>query len=88
MRPASQLLNLTAWVQREFGDWRDGWWECYQFDRVVSWFGRYVENRMNELDKDGHPIYTLEELLTDKDTRTNSPEGLAWLAAQFGVIKR
>lgn len=88
MRPASQLLNLTAWVKREFGDWRDGWWECYQLDRAVSWFGRYVENKLSELDKDGNPIYTLEELLTDKDTRTNSPEGLAWLAAQFGVIKR
>jgi len=88
MRPASQLLNLTAWVRREFGDWRDGWWECYQFDRAVSWLGRYVENKMSELNRDGEPMHTLEDLLAESDTTMNSREGLAWLAAQFGVIRR
>lgn len=88
MRPASQILNLTHWVKSKHGEWRDGWWECLQLDRAVSWLGRYVESKMSELDRDGNPVYTLEELLEDTDTTMNSREGLAWLAAQFGVIRK
>lgn len=59
-----------------------------QFDRAVSWFGRYVESKLSELDKDGKPLHTLDELLdTDTDTAFNTPEGLAAFGALFGVLE-
>jgi hypothetical protein len=62
----------------------DGWWEAFQLDKAVSWFGRYVENKLNETDSRGRSRYTLDEILgTDA---SNAQKGLAELGAAFGVI--
>jgi len=39
------------------------WWTCYRFDNAVSCLGRFVENKVNQRDKDGEPLYTVESLL-------------------------
>lgn len=83
MRPASQILKLRQWVQETSGF--DGWWECFQLDRAVSWFGRYVENKLSKLDKTGHPIYRLEELLSIDD-KADLKQTLAALGAALGTI--
>lgn len=62
----------------------DGWWEAFQFDKAVSWFGRHVENLLNETDGKGRPRYTLDDVLGADDE--NSQKGLAALGAAFGVI--
>lgn len=46
-----------------------GWWAAYQFDNAVTFFGTYIENRLNELDKEGKPIYKLEDFLEDDEKR-------------------
>lgn len=38
-------------------------WTALQFDSAVMVFGRHVTNRLNEVDKEGKPIWTLDRLL-------------------------
>lgn len=40
----------------------DTWWR-YQFDRAVFVFGRIVTNRLDERDKKGRRVHTLQEAL-------------------------
>lgn len=43
-------------------------WTAFQFDSAVSWFGIYIENKLNEIDYDSKPPrhkHTLKELLSD-----------------------
>lgn len=35
------------------------------FDQAILSFGNYIEAKCAERDKDGKPVYTLEQLLTD-----------------------
>lgn len=61
--PPSQQLNLLPWAD-EVTHGLGGWWTCFQFDRAIVWFGRYVESRLSERHPDTHqPQWTLEELL-------------------------
>lgn len=78
-------------MKTRHGEWRDGWWEGYQLDHAVSWAGRHIEAKMSELDKDGEPRHTLEDLLNDDTSDSdavNTPDGLAWLKANMGVIRK
>lgn len=49
--PYPQFLNL--------------WWTSYHFDRAVTRYGLWVENKISERDDKGKARYTLEELLYD-----------------------
>lgn len=51
----------------------DDEWAAYQFDQAVIFVGVYINNKLNELDEEGKPIYTLGELLTDQSTRIVNP---------------
>lgn len=78
-------------MKTRHGEWRDGWWEGYQLDHAVSWAGRHIEDKLGELDKDGEHVHTLEDLLSDDNDTSdavNTPDGLAWLKANMGVIRK
>jgi len=45
-------------------------------DRAVGVYGRYVEHKLDERDKQGKPMFTLEDIL----------EGRAQIGARSGVI--
>lgn len=62
----------------------DGWWAAVQFDRAVSWFGRYIESKLSEYE-DGEPVYSLDELLD----ATPEHDGRAFIqlfAGALGVV--
>jgi hypothetical protein len=50
----------------------DGWYAAFLLDRAVTWFGRYVENKLMERDRNGKPVHTLEALLRDADEAPRS----------------
>ncbi len=77
-------MKISPWVQQTTG--LEGWWVAVQFDRAVSWFGRYIESKLDERDQHGEPLYTLEGLLQEPDVDNKS--GIAALSAIFGVINR
>lgn len=83
-RAASDILRIREWVRETSGF--DGWWEALQFDRAVTYAGRFIENKLNELDSKGHPRHTINELLDD--TPVSPQAELAGLMATFGVIQR
>lgn len=39
------------------------WWTCHQFDSAVIWGGMWIENKLNEFDKEGKPVHKLKDLL-------------------------
>jgi hypothetical protein len=61
-RSASDILNIAAWVERTYGF--DGWWTAFQFNRAVTYFGRYIEAASMERDDKQQLVYTLDELLS------------------------
>lgn len=47
---------------------------AYSFDRLVTDWGRYVENKLNERDKENKPIHELADLLhLDEIGRPSGP---------------
>lgn len=42
-------------------------WEAYQLDLCALQVGRWVENQLNERDKEGKPIHTLAKLLDEEE---------------------
>lgn len=38
-------------------------WVSYQFDATVTQFGRYIENKLEEVDKKGKRLHRLDVLL-------------------------
>jgi hypothetical protein len=60
---ASELLELRQWADRETNG-LSGWLICFLFDRAVTFWGTYVEGKLNEVDKHTfQPLHTLDELL-------------------------
>lgn len=48
---------------------------CYLFDEAVVWFGSKVESKLSEVHtKTGKPIYTLENLLSERKRNPNLNE--------------
>jgi hypothetical protein len=79
----SSLLNLKAWASALIG--MEDTWTPMQFDAAVSYFGVWVENRMNSFDpKTGQARYRLEDLLSD------APPVPSWeaLFAKLGIAIR
>lgn len=66
---ASQYLGLTDT------------WTAIQFDAAVSYFGRWVDNRLSEFEKDGSAKYRLEDLLADE----SKPVSLVEFFSAFGI---
>jgi hypothetical protein len=81
---ASELLNLRRWMQEQ-GALGDGWWEALQLDRAVGWFGRHVENKLMERNKQGQPVYTLEMLLDLNPDEARQRAQFDAFAAALGV---
>jgi len=77
-------MKIRQWVRETSGF--DGWWESLQFDRAVTYAGRFIENKLNELDSKGNHTHTMEELLGENTN--NQQAGFAGLMATLGVIKR
>lgn len=68
-------MNLERWVLRTYQT--NPWWTCLQFDMAVVWFGRYVENKLNELDSKGRHVYTIDELLDEDATSLDQFDAFA-----------
>lgn len=68
-------------------------WTALQFDSAVMVFGRHIENRANERDKDGEPVTTLAALLDIPDTRSDREKNengimfLKTLATMPGAVR-
>lgn len=60
----SQLSKATSTRPSEIVDVDDPW-AGYQFDQAVLYVGRYIQSRLDELDKNGRPVYSLNDLLDD-----------------------
>lgn len=84
----SQTLRLTELCAEKYGDAGFGWWAGYQFDNAVLHFGRYVENRLMEMDQQGKPRYTLAQLLNPPPKREQARQHLSLLAGMKGVAVR
>jgi hypothetical protein len=41
-------------------------WLAYQVDAACLTFGRWVENRLAERDREGRPVHTIDELLREE----------------------
>lgn len=66
-KPASKIFKIAR-LAHEKTNGLAVWWTCFQFDRAVTTFGRYVENKLHEMDDFSHkPRYTLSELLDDTE---------------------
>lgn len=81
----SQTLNLEEWCEHEFGDSRFAWWASWQFDNAVLYVGRWIENRLQELDRKGKPRYTIEMLLADDSRKRVTRSMFAELASMKGI---
>lgn len=79
MGAPSQILRLNDWVEHEFG--LDGWWTTYQFDSAVTFWGNWVEAKLNERDKNHQPVYTLDMLISDNPRKAQAE-------AFFGTFER
>lgn len=40
-------------------------WLAYQFDEAVFMYGRWVENKLAEVDKKGKPKYTIDDVINN-----------------------
>ena len=67
------------------------WWTAWQFDNAVLTFGKWIDNKLAERDKDGKPVNTLRELLgiplTDEERREMNRKSLAMFDSLFGGEK-
>jgi hypothetical protein len=54
----------------------DDEWAAYQFDQAVIFVGRYVHSKTNELDRDGKPLYDINDMLGDRQRQDNPVEEL------------
>lgn len=68
---------------RSFGI-RDNRWLAWQFDRAVLTWGRYVELKLSERDKDGKPRHKLRTLLGIK--AKSQPVNIGQLTAAHGGL--
>ncbi len=59
-------------------------WLAYDFDNAVFVYGRWVNNKRQETDKKGKPLYAIEDILSGKPNRTHGSI-LEAFAAQHGV---
>lgn len=60
----SDLLGIPEWTTELFGE--PCLWTAYQFDRAVVYLSRWIESKLSEVDKQGKPIYQLEDLLSQQ----------------------
>lgn len=61
----SELLGVRAWASERLG--MPDFWTALQFDAAVSYFGNWIESRLNEFDPVTHkPRYTLQGLLAEE----------------------
>lgn len=63
-------MNLKAWASAILG--MPDEWTALQFDAAVIYFGRRIENMLNEMDKEGKPKHKLEDLIKDGTAGTMS----------------
>jgi hypothetical protein len=54
----------------------DDTWAAYQLDQAVIFVGRYIHSKANELDRDGKPLYDIDDLLGDGQHIDNPIEEL------------
>lgn len=47
---------------------------CYLFDSAVTWYGNYIQAKLDEVDKQGRPKHKLEALLVDKSIPQDSAD--------------
>lgn len=59
-------------------------WLAYEFDNAVFMYGRWVNNKRQETDKKGRPLYSIEDILSGKPNRTHGSI-LEAFAAQHGL---
>lgn len=50
-----------------------GWFTCWQFDRAVMVYGRWVDGKLKETDKHGKYINDLDDILAGRKTYHWSP---------------
>ena len=81
----SKILGISRLSKRLNGLKGRDEWTCYQFDQAIVWLGRYVENKLHELDDDGKPLYTLAQLLGDKPVWKMTEEKAIQFFAQAGI---
>jgi len=71
---------LHEWVGQVYD--LDGWWTCWQFDHAVTYFGRWIEAKLNETwPKTLKHKYTLEQLLAPPTEPT-----IEAMIAQFSKV--
>lgn len=79
MGKPSDVYGMPTWVENEFG--LDGWWTCYQFDKAITLWGNWVQNRLLERDKNHQPLYTLDMLISENPRKAQAE-------AFFGAFER
>lgn len=67
-RPASEIYEITHLVAEITG--LPSTIHGVMFDSAVTWFGRYIENKLADVGKDGKPKHDLESLLATRKENT------------------
>ena len=95
----SELLGIREWAAETLTDtgrangwldpdtvFPDDWWTPLQFDAAVSFFGTWIEGKLNQYDDKGKPIYDLVQLLDDEPGQ-GADKAIDALKMTFGVRK-
>lgn len=83
----SAALRINEWATDLTGLPGEDLWTCLQFDQAVRWFGVYIENKLNELDRRTHqPRYTLQGLLDDTPQDDRKVVNISKLKTMYGGI--
>jgi hypothetical protein len=84
----SELLGIREWAADLTG-MPDDLWTPLQFDAAVSYFGNYVEGKLNEVDpKTGQHLHTLDDLLADPKQRVSKKAFIKSVLGLTGVSIR
>lgn len=78
-QPPSKTLRISDFAGRVTG--MPDMWTALCFDSAVLAFGRYIENKLHELDDDHKPVHTLRELLSDETAEQRNERLLEMIMA-------
>lgn len=93
----SELLEIGKWASEQLVDIgvKNGWllpgsvlkdtWTPLQFDAAVSYFGGWIENKLNQLDGQGNYVHELETLLDD--AVSSEAAAMKSIKSMFGTRK-
>jgi hypothetical protein len=80
-QPASDILALDDFCEELTGLPGPDELTAWQFNNAIEYFGRWIDGKANELDKDGQFVHSINDLL---DGKTLTPSKVNAIMGMFG----